>query len=156
MLAGFLFGECVQPVFWQPDLVAASRCGLRNGCLYAALATVIGLAVYAGHRWKTSFAIAGASTFPMTWVLAGFIATVWIALPVLFRVSAVQQWHGYQAAITELMTDYGMTRLAAISIISSWHTGELDTGGASVISGAALLSTSKTGSANAAQCESGR
>jgi hypothetical protein len=84
-------------------------------------------------------------------VLVGYVFTAWLVLPVLFRVSAIQQWHGYQSSIDQLMRDYGMTRLAAIGTISSWHAGELDTGSSSVISGAALLSTTHSGE-QAGQC----
>jgi hypothetical protein len=124
----------------------AEECGLRNGILYACLLTIVGLMTYAGHVWRASWSNAGViqhSSFPITLFLVGYLVSIWLILPLLFRRSAVAQWKGYQLAIQQLMDEYSLTRLAAINVVADWKSGTLDAGSTSVISGAALLSTSQ-------------
>ena len=151
MLAGFLFGECVQPVYWQQSVATATWCGQRNGYLYAVLASLMGLAILLGHKWKGSWSTQTPSAFPMLELFVGFLVTVWMVLPLVFRRSATEQWSGYQAAVQQLMSQYGMSQLAAISTVSSWRTGELDTGGSTAISGAALLGAAHPDQASGTQ-----
>lgn len=154
MLAAFLFGDCVPPVYWLTDPKVASACGLRSGILYAILLTLLGVAIFLGHAWKASWmpgmvnafnrdtlSTTGThlSTFPIKMIVVAYVVTVWLVVPTVFRVSATQQWHGYQTAIQKLMDQYQISRLAAINIVAEWKSGSIDTGTTSLVSGAALL-----------------
>lgn len=122
----------------------AASCGLRNGIMYAVLATLLGLGIFAGHSWKQSWKTStGESAFPMKQIVFIFVITVWMVLPVLFRASAISQFKGYQADIRQLQDDFNMTKLAAIGTVCDWNVGSLDSNSGMVLSGIGLLGSEK-------------
>jgi hypothetical protein len=151
MLSGFLFPQCVQPVYWMDDVHTADRCGWQNGILYACLLSLLGFIVLIGHRWKASWTTKTVGTgssveqssFPILLFVIGYLVTVWSFVPLLFRLASIAQWKGYQTAIQNLMDKYSMTRLEAINTVASWHSGTLDAGSTSIISASALLGSSR-------------
>ena len=142
MLSGFFVGKCVTPLYWQKDVATAQRCGLWNGVLYSLLATMVAAAALIAHEWKltTTPRLHNADypkmTFPIHVLAMCVVVSVWMILPLLFRHSAVSQWHGYQDEIVELQKEYEMSKLDAINTVASFASGQLGEAASGLLSGA--------------------
>lgn len=141
MLSKYFLPFCVKPIYLFDNAINARKCGFMNGIIYSVIATIVLCILYVKYVMNHD----RSNKNILFTLFVGVLVVIWIFFPLSFSHSNYIMYQGFFDTVNSLMEKDGLTRVQAISVVSSFYNSDsgIQLGLLQSVSGSGLLANKK-------------